>query len=58
MYMQGSQVEIQTQTHWNLIGRSMTALPLLTLCYRPPVFFSYLILIALSVPQGKFQLGF
>jgi hypothetical protein len=25
MYVQGSPVEIQTSTHWSLIGRSMTA---------------------------------
>jgi hypothetical protein len=45
MYIQGSPVEIQTATRWNLMGRSMTAPPSLL---SPAVFFSHLLLIFLT----------
>jgi len=63
MYVQGSLVEVQTATHWNMIGCSMTARPAPPRpapafphrqCYRPAVF-RHLRLIALSFPHGKFR---
>jgi hypothetical protein len=50
MNIKGRPVEMQTPTHWNLIGHSMTA-PHLR--YRPAVFFRHLCHIALPFPQGK-----
>jgi len=41
MCMQGSSVEIQTATHWNLFFHSTTALPL---CYSPALFLHQLYL--------------
>jgi hypothetical protein len=52
MYSKGSPVEIQTPTHWNLIGRRR---PPRHLCYRPAVFFSHLRLSTLSFPQGEIR---
>ena len=51
-YVKVIPVELQTPTHWNMIGG---ALPPRRMCYRPAVFFRHLSLIALSFPHRKIR---
>jgi hypothetical protein len=55
MYIQGTPVEIQAPTHWNLICGSDHPR---RLYYRPGVFFRHLHLIALSFPHGSSRRAF
>jgi hypothetical protein len=55
MHIQGCAVEIQTPTHWNLIGRSIIAR---RLCYRPAIFFLHLSVTALLCPQKNIRRAF
>ena len=52
IYIQGCRVEIQTATHRNLTGRSMTTPPP---CCRPTIFFRHLNLIAFLSWQGRIR---
>jgi hypothetical protein len=54
VYIVGSPVEIQTPTHRELTGRSMTAPPP---CCRPTIFFRRLNLIAFLSWQGRIRLS-
>jgi hypothetical protein len=58
-YTAVSPVEIQTPTHWNLMGYSVTPAPFpRRLCYRPAVFVRQLRPNALSFSQGKIRRAF
>jgi hypothetical protein len=58
MYIQGGPFQLQTPAHWNLIGRSMTARPPDSFCYRPAVFFRNFSLTELSFPHAKIRRAF
>jgi hypothetical protein len=53
--VKGRTVEIKTPTHWNLIGRSITAHPPSRLRHRPAVFFRHIRPFALSSPPPPTQ---